>query len=288
MKKFEVDIIIPVHNSWDLVKECISSVLETREASIHRVHVVDDGSLPVIARELMEFSAKNLNFDITRVEKAGGFTKSANIGLRKSFAPMVVILNSDTIVSAGWIHKLQRALFSNTGVGIVGPLSNAASYQSIPRTSSNAIEVEAGQTAINALPAGLTLKEVNDHLEQNLVSVKFRVPMIHGFCLVIRREVIDQIGMFDEESFPSGYGEEDDYCIRAVDAGWSLLWATDTYVYHHKSGSYDPKRRRVLVSEGSAQLLRKHGQLRVKNNLNSLAVSASALHDLLPDSLRSE
>ena len=285
MKQFQVDIIIPVHNSWDLVKDCISSVLETRETSIHRVHVVDDGSLPAIARELMELSVKNLNFDVTRVEKAGGFTKSANIGLRESFAPMVVILNSDTLVSAGWIHKLQRTLFSNTGVGIVGPLSNAASYQSIPRTSSNESEIEAGQTPINKLPAGMTVEEVNDHLEQNRILVKFRVPMIHGFCLVIRREVIDQIGVFDEVTFPHGYGEEDDYCIRAVDAGWSLMWSTDTYVYHHKSGSYDPKRRRVLASEGSAAISRKHGQLRVKNNVNSLAVSASALHKLLPDAL---
>jgi len=283
MNKIEVDIVIPVHNSWNLVEACIISVLATRSPEKHRIHIVDDGSQSLVAGELHEMSTKNLNFFVTRVEEAGGFTKSANIGLRESSAPMVIVLNSDTLVSVGWIHKLEKQLFSNVGVGIVGPLSNAASYQSIPRTSSTAAELETGQTPINKLPAGLTLEQVNNSLEQNQIHLKFRVPMIHGFCLVIRREVIDEIGVFDEESFPSGYGEEDDYCIRAVDAGWSLLWATDTYVYHHKSGSYDPKRRKVLVESGRKQLIRKHGELRRKNNLKSLVVSASVLNVLLPD-----
>ena len=276
-----VDIIIPVFNSWDLVKTCIDSVLATRQSDRHKIILINDCSDKEVLSQLTNSYAKVPNFTITSNEINLGFTKSANLGLKASSAPMVIILNSDTVVSGGWIEKLERQLFSSPEIGIVGPLSNAASYQSIPRTEANEIEIQSLQTPVNEIVSGFTIEELNSYLEQKAPSHKFRVPLVHGFCFVVRREVIVDIGIFDDISFPSGYGEENDYCIRAVDSGWSLAWALDTYIFHEKSGSYNLDKRRSLVESGSKVLKEKHGSDRMKNIVMSLKVSAREVQNLL-------
>jgi len=89
------------------------------------------------------------------------------------------------------------------------------------------------------------------------------VPFVNGFCFAIKRAVVDAIGYFDEESFPDGYGEENDYCLRAADAGFELAIADHAYVYHAKSRSYSHERRRELGKTGRSALLRKHATERM-------------------------
>jgi glycosyltransferase involved in cell wall biosynthesis len=85
-----------------------------------------------------------------------------------------------------------------------------------------------------------------------------RLPFLNGFCLLIRRTVLDQIGLFDEENFGRGYGEENDYCLRAARASWQLAVADDVYVYHRQSRSYSHERRKALSLQATATLLSKH------------------------------
>jgi hypothetical protein len=86
------------------------------------------------------------------------------------------------------------------------------------------------------------------------------LPFLNGFCLLIRREVIDSIGYFDEENFGDGYGEENDYCLRARQAGWKLAVADDTYIFHAQSRSYSDEKRKMLSERAGARLAQKHGQ----------------------------
>ena len=72
------------------------------------------------------------------------------------------------------------------------------------------------------------------------------MPFLNGFCLLIRRAVLEGVGLFDEANFGEGYGEENDYCLRARNAGWTLALADDTYIYHAQSRSYNPERRKNL------------------------------------------
>ena len=88
---------------------------------------------------------------------------------------------------------------------------------------------------------------------------------------MIRREVIEKIGYLDEEHFPVGYGEEDDYSLRARSVGFILAIATNAYVYHHKSKSFTSERRSVLAKGGKQALDKKHTSALLSASVNSVS-----------------
>jgi GT2 family glycosyltransferase/glycosyltransferase involved in cell wall biosynthesis len=253
-----VDIVVCVHNALEDVMRCLAS-LERHTDARHGVIVVDDGSDDACAIALQEFTARHPNWTLIRNEEPAGYTRAANQGLRQSEAELVVLLNSDTIVTPHWVERLLECAQSDPAIGIVGPLSNAASYQSVP-----AIVGPDGDWSINPLPPEWEIDQVGAAVA--LVSRRSfpRVPFVNGFCLAIKRDVIDAIGYFDEAAFPTGYGEENDYCLRAADAGFALAIADHAYVHHAKSRSYSHERRRDLGKEGRQALLQKYDVARVK------------------------
>jgi glycosyltransferase involved in cell wall biosynthesis len=143
---------------------------------------------------------------------------------------------------------------SDTKIGIVGPLSNTASWQSIPEIESN------GDWATNPLPLSVTTEKMAELVDKYSGSLFPGLPFLNGFCLLIRKEVISQIGYFDEDSFGQGYGEENDYCLRARKAGWKLALADQAYIYHAQSKSYSSDRRKQLAEQAGKILATKYGQ----------------------------
>src|SRR5439155_635 len=130
----------------------------------------------------------------------------------------------------------------NPEIGIIGPLSNAASWQSVPSVRAE------DDWAINNPPSGTTPQEMADIVARAAVGAR-EMPFLNGFCYMIRRAVINRIGLFDELTFGAGYGEENDYSIRARQAGYKLVVATDAYVYHAHSKSYSYERRHILAKK---------------------------------------
>lgn len=266
MAGFRIDVCICVHNALEDVKKCLASVELCRGSSDLRLIIVDDGSGEETSSHLQRFAEGRRWVDLYRNEVARGYTKSANQCIAASNAPFIIMLNSDTIVTSAWAEKLAWAAFRAPGIGIVGPLSNAASQQSIPDYRS-----AEGQTAINELPPLWNPERANTLCEEYSLDLPaLRTPLAHGFCMGIRREVVEAIGKFDEERFPFGYGEENDYCFRAEDAGFSCSIALDTYVWHAKSRSFADDRRRVLVSQGNEMVQRLHGRARVARAIRSM------------------
>jgi len=272
-----LDIVIPVYNAAGLVRRCLTSVGATTSAKQHRILVVDDGSDRCTQDVIASFAASRPNVVVLRNPQSSGFCKAANRGMRESSAPVVIILNSDTEVSVGWHSKIVEVLLTTPGVGIAGPLSNAASHQSIPRATPNITERIQRQTAINTLPMGMSVETVNSFLEARALETPVRVPLVHGFCFAIRKRVIESIGYFDEERFPRGYGEENDYCLRAADAGWGLALATDTYVWHEKSASYNTDERAQLTARGSDALKARYGNQRIATAIAAMEATAKLL-----------
>jgi GT2 family glycosyltransferase len=253
-----MDIVICVHDALDDVARCIDSVLAAKRPD-DRVLVVDDASGPETADYLDAAAARHIDMSVLRnPAPARGYCKSANTGLHASTATLVLLLNSDTVVPAGALDKLAAAM-AMPGVGIVGPMSNAASFQSLPD-----VEGSAGQTAINTLPGGYSAEDMDRVCAAWSAPVLPSLPLVHGFCQLIHRDVIVATGGFDEDAFPHGYGEENDLCFRATDLGFDLRIATDAFVFHRKSASYsDDERRTRLMREGAVQLRRKHSEGRV-------------------------
>src|SRR5258708_10433698 len=249
-----VDIIICIHNALEDVELCLASVLASLKER-HRIILVNDDSdredSAFLRKAAEEYSSK---ISLLRTSEQLFFTKSANLGLAKSDAEVAILLNSDTIVPGNLVEKLAHLIFLDPAIGIVGPLSNAANLQSIP-----SIEHSGTNTAINRLPKDTSLEEMNVLCETwSRESDIPLVPNVHGFCFCIKRGVREKLGYLDELSFPQGYGEDTDYSYRAMDAGYRLAVATDTYVYHSKSRSYLQADRKRLMDVSMAALRKKY------------------------------
>jgi glycosyltransferase involved in cell wall biosynthesis len=174
--------------------------------------------------------------------------------MKASKAPFLVLLNSDTIVTKTWLDRMYRAMTSDQNIGIVSPLSNTASWQSVPKLTEN------GDWAMNYLPNGVSVERMGELIEKYSGCIHPKVPLLNGFCLMIRRKVIEQIGLFDEENFGRGYGEEDDFVIRLNNAGWKSVVVDDAYLFHAQSKSYTNEGRFELQKHSSANLRKKHSR----------------------------
>jgi len=267
-----IDIVVCVHDALDDVRLCLESVERHRRKDNVILVLVDDGSGTETRDYLAGFSIGRDWVRLIRNDLAVGYSRAASQGVAASQGEFVIVLNSDTIVTDGWAEKLADALLSTKGAGIVGPLSNAAGRQSIPSTKGSA-----RQSAVNALPAGLTADDMNRHCEAwTVAGLLPLVSLVHGFCIGIHRAVLDRIGFFDVENFPRGYGEEDDFCLRAGAAGFGLVIATHTFVFHAKSKSFEDEERIRLMHQGPATLARLHGADRVRH-----AIEASTANPIL-------
>jgi GT2 family glycosyltransferase/glycosyltransferase involved in cell wall biosynthesis len=244
-----VDLVICAHNAYEDVQRCLNSVI-TRTSLPYRLIIVDDGSHEKTRDYLANF-AETQGAHLIRHENARGYTLAANAGLQACTGEFCVLLNSDTEVSTGWIDRLLDYMRRDPEVGIVGPLSNTASWQSIPELSEN------GDWAQNELPQELDVEAmariVSDGAHRRGIPLGF----INGFCLLLRRRMLEAIGLFDGLNFGTGYGEENDLCIRARKARWKLLVADDCFVFHFQSMSYGIRRYELARRSGEA-LAKKH------------------------------
>ncbi len=258
-----VDVVICVHDALDDVLRCLSAVLEHTQGPVQLI-LVDDGSDAPTRDFLAEFAAAGQAL-LLRNETARGYTRAANQGLCHASAEYVVLLNSDTIVGPRWLDRLVACAASDAAIGLVGPLSNAATWQSVPTVMGEE------EWAANPLPPGMTVAEMAEAVGRDSLRLYPRLPFLNGFCLLIRRTAMDAIGYFDEENFGAGYGEENDYCLRARQSGWELALADDTYVFHAGSKSYGDERRSALCHRADQALKRKHGERIVQEGVEAIA-----------------
>lgn len=201
-------IIVPVLNEPELTKACLDSI--AKYSSDHEVIVVDNGSSP--AWQGSEFCIRN--------EKNLGFPKAVNQGIEKAQGEVIVILNNDTVVSPHWLERLS-AHFNN--YEMVGAVTNRISGPQ--------------QVSMNAtgLPEGILAVSEGIYAANARRSMPFF--RLVFFCVAIKREVIDKIGLLDEQ-FSPGNLEDDDYCLRAIDAGFRLGIAQDCFIYHAGSATH--------------------------------------------------
>lgn len=273
MKEPSVDIVVCVHNALNEVKACLNSIIVNTNYKSYRIVIVDDGSDLTTRNYLNQFKLKHKQVHLLRNFSAKGYTTAANQGLKASRSQYVVLLNSDTIVSSNWLSKLVKCAQSNSKVGIVGPLSNAASWQSVPH-------LFGGENwNINQLPTGVDIEEMNRIIENIATKSYIDVPLLNGFCMLIKRNVVDSIGYFDDNTFPKGYGEEDDFCIRSVDYGYSLNVVSNCYIYHHKSRSFNNNIKKNLKEHAIRALNKKHGRQKVERKVHDV-MNNQSLKDL--------
>jgi len=250
-------IIICVHNAFDDVQQCLESLIKNTDLGVHKVIIVDDGSSSDTALLLKKY-ALEYNFKLIRNEEALGYTCASNQGLRASTGSFAVLLNSDTVTTPGWLDKLIECSLSSDQVAVVGPLSNAASWQSVPELTDSE-----GKWKTNSIPEGYTIEEYARFISQSSARLFPKVELVNGFCYFITRQAINSVGLLDEKSFPRGYGEEDDFSLRARALGFKNLIADHCYVYHAKSKSFGSVAREELVKKSKLALQAKHTKVAI-------------------------
>jgi GT2 family glycosyltransferase/SAM-dependent methyltransferase len=247
-----VDIIICVHNALEDTRQCLESLIE-HTTQPYQLILVDDGSGEQTSKYLREFAAAHSSV-LLRSEQPTGYPLSANRGMSSSSAEYLVLLNSDTILTPEWLDRLVACIQSDVRIGAVGPLSNTASWQSVPRIEEN------GDWASNPLPGGMSPAGMAQWIASKSARLYVDMPLLNGFCLLIRRKLLDEVGLFDVANFSQGYGEEDDLILRARKKGWKMALADDVYIYHAQSSSYSTDQRHALSERAQKILRRKHGE----------------------------
>jgi GT2 family glycosyltransferase/glycosyltransferase involved in cell wall biosynthesis len=277
-----VDVVVPVYNARPDVQRCMAALQECKGHFEQRVWLVNDGSKAATTAWLRQYAQQNANTTLLEHATNRGYTCAMNTGLRAGKAPFVVTLNSDTVVTPGWLAGLLACMESEPSVGLVGPVSNAASWQNVP-----VLLDKQGGFAANPLPQGLGVNEVAAWVAKTAWQEYPQVPLLNGFCIMLKREVLQTVGDLDEVNFPVGYGEENDLCIRAQDAGYKLAVADDVFVYHAKTKSFGQDQRVALSAQGAEKLNSKHGAERVAALVSHMRglPSLNALRQRLCDDL---
>jgi len=230
-----VDVVVPVYKGRAETLCCLLSVLRSTCQTPFALVVINDASPdPALSADLERLAGRGL-FTLLVNERNLGFVRTVNRGMARNPGRDVVLLNSDTEVYGNWLDRLRLAAEADPRTGTVTPLSNSATICSYPRfPHDNPYPLELGYAELDALAA-----QVNS-------GVRTEAPSGVGFCFYIRASCLKSVGAFDAETFGRGYGEENDFCQRALRKGWHNLIAADVFVRHWGSTSFaEEKAQRV-------------------------------------------
>ncbi len=216
-----VDIVLPVYRGYDETLNCIYTVLNNPQKTPYELVVINDFSPePALSEKLRVLCAKGL-FTLIENEENKGFVTTVNRGMRQHENRDVILLNSDTEVYNDWLDRMLAVGAQNQRTATVTPFSNNAEIYSYPYfVQDNIYQLELPYAELDKLVAAA-----------NPVP-NVELPTAVGFCMYIKRAALRDVGYFDEVTFGKGYGEENDFCLRATAKGWKHTIAGNVFVRH--------------------------------------------------------
>lgn len=224
------DMVMPVYNGLPYVKNCIDSILSCSNDVTYHLYIVDDSSDSYTSSFLSEQAILYpQQISLHRNPQNVGFVQSCNAGINLGSAPYIVLINSDVIVTPGWLSRLIRCAESDPRIAAVNPFTNYASNINIP------------------LAPGANFYGMDEVLVQNSPRSYPDVVTGVGFCMLLRRSVIEELGLFDEV-FGKGYCEDSDLCMRLTAHGYRTVVADDVYVYHKGEASFANRNERYQAN----------------------------------------
>jgi len=220
-------VVVPVYNAAPELDRCLRSLHATLPLGAE-VLVIDDASPDAEVRAVLRALQGRLGprWRFLRNRENVGFVRTANRGMRECSGD-VVLLNSDTEVTAGWLEGLARCLATDAAIATATPWTNNGEIVSLPRFCAvNPVPRDPG--AVAAVVAGSGSPGYPE------------LPTAVGFCMAVARRAIERIGLFDEARFGKGYGEENDFSLRARAVGLRNVLCDDVYVVHLGGRSFGP------------------------------------------------
>ena len=236
----EISIVVVTHNGYhETTVPCLDSIFRLTGNEDYEIIVVDNNSSDGTPDYLTELAGREPRLRCVPNAVNRGFAGGNNDGIRVASGNILVLLNNDTLVSEGWLTGLRTALQEDVSIGLVGPVSNAVGNEQ------------------RIFTGGVTPSEI---LAEGAAWVRhsrgdaFETERLGFFCVAFRRETADTIGLLDE-SYDLGFYEDDDYCVRALEAGYRLVCREDIFVYHRGGASFGKERKTTK------NLLRKNRRL---------------------------
>lgn len=214
----KASIIVLAYNQLEnATKPCIESLYKNTSTEDFELIVVDNNSSDGTDEYLKDLQSKYENLKIILNQTNRGYAGGNNDGIKTADGDIVILLNNDTLVTPGWLPNLLAPFENDSELGLVGPVTNNSQNEQC-----------------------LSIKDINPENYEALSEVYtkknsslwFETSRLIFFCVAIKKQVIDQIGMLDE-NFKRGFYEDDDYCARAKKSGYKLAIAEDSFVYHH-------------------------------------------------------
>ncbi len=218
----KASIIIVTYNNLALNRVCLKSLYEQTEGPEFETIVIDNASTDGTPEFLREAEALYPRLKVILNTENYGFAKANNQGLQIATGEYLVLLNNDTVVPRGWLSNLIRHLSADKSIGLLGPVTNEIG---------NEAKVPVGYTSI---------LEMNDWARQYVRehdNELFEIPMLAMYCLAMRREVFEKIGLLDEQ-FGMGMFEDDDYTRRARELGYKVMCTNDVFIHHVGRASF--------------------------------------------------
>lgn len=239
-----VDIIIPVYNGLYYLEPLFNSIKKTKMS--YRLIVIDDASPDERIRPyLKKYQSNHPEMILIENEENLGFVKSVNKGFRYS-TNHIALVNTDVEVPDMWLERLMQPILENDMVASTTPYTNAGVICSFPKIGQD-----------QKIFQGLSL-EVVDNEFKKIKPRYVEMPTGVGFCMGINKKAIELVGLFDEESFGKGYGEENDWCQRAIEHDMTNVHVENLFVYHKHGGSFLSEDKKRYAERNSKILSQKH------------------------------
>lgn len=247
----QITVVVVSYNTRELLLECLTSVIESAGGMNMEMIVVDnaseDGSIEAVRKRYPEVT---IIANSTNV----GFGAACNQAIRATNSPYVLLINSDARLTPEAFATLYDCLRLNPRCGAAGcRLINVEGREVINTrfflTAFNQAFELMGLAAI--LPWRYSRRTRRPRLDENLLDCS--VDWIDGACLILRREALNEVGLFDEQFFM--YSEDEDLCSRLRQAGWSICFSALGTAIHHEGASSNKKRLEMLCHFYLSQML---------------------------------
>jgi O-antigen biosynthesis protein len=211
-KKKLVSIIMLTFNQLKITRQCINSLFRYTKHPFELI-IVDNGSTYGTVKYIKKIKSAKIILN----SKNLAFSKGNNQGIRIAKGDYILLLNNDVVVTDGWLPRMMECLESDKAIGLVGPQTNAACFsQRISNPDYKNLD------ELKYYAQAFRMKYSGNWLETHRII---------GFCMLMRKEVIEKIGLLDERFGPGGF-EDFDYCLRARQAGYKIMVAGDVYIHH--------------------------------------------------------
>lgn len=234
--KAKVSTIIVSFKTKDLLKKCLTDLKQESKKIALEIIVIDNASSDGTAEMLASMQESWKSLDVIINNENEGFAKACNQGIKRASGEYILLLNPDTEVSQGTLQALLNYLDEHREIGVLGCklVYPDGSLQSVGEKFSSAWEIFKEQVLFSK-----TWRRVLRYKDN--VATSFReVDYASGACLMTRRDVIDNVGLFKEDYFM--YGEDLEFCYRVKQAGWrvGVLPGVKVTHLHSKSTEQDP------------------------------------------------